>query len=268
MTIADNDQSTTDTTAPSLGSFSLSTTSVNTSISAQSITVTAQITDDMSGLVSSNSYAIARFQSPSGQQSVSVLLDSSDRTSGTAQNGIYSDRLTVPQFSEAGIWTLDYFSLRDAVGNRKSLYLADLQLLGFPTQFTVVGSPDTTAPSLGSFSLSTTSVNTSISAQSITVTAQITDDMSGLVSSNSYAIARFQSPSGQQSVSVLLDSSDRTSGTAQNGIDSDRLTVPQFSEAGIWTLDYFSLRDAVGNRKSLYLADLQLLGFPTQFTVI
>ncbi|GCL39658.1 hypothetical protein SR1949_47860 [Sphaerospermopsis reniformis] len=99
VTIADNDQSTTDTTAPSLGSFSLSTTSVNTSTAAQSITVTAQITDDMSGLVSgslSSGYGGVSFKSPSGQQSAYVLLNYSDRTSGTSQNGIYSDTLTIP----------------------------------------------------------------------------------------------------------------------------------------------------------------------------
>ena len=39
-----------------------------------------------------------------------------------------------PQFSETGIWRVDFVSLTDALGNVQSYYTTALAQLGFPTK--------------------------------------------------------------------------------------------------------------------------------------
>jgi hypothetical protein len=43
------------------------------------------------------------------------------------------------------------------------------------------------------------------------------------------------------------------------------MTLPQYSEAGTWKLDYISVYDEVGNRRRLSYDDASNLGFPTTF---
>jgi hypothetical protein len=170
--------------------------------------------------------------------------------------------VTVPRYSEQGTWTADYFEFRDKVGNDRVLRTADLSVAGFPTTFTQTGPGDTTAPALASFSFSPTTVDTSASAQTITVTAQITDDLAGV----EFGAFQFESPSNQ-SISVYFDSNNRVSGTALDGTYVKNVTVPRYSEQGTWTADYFEFRDKVGNDRVLRTADLSVAGFPTTFTV-
>jgi hypothetical protein len=250
-----------DITPPSLEAFSLSPTSINTLSSDQAITAAAHITDDRAGA----SLSVARFRSPSGVQFVDANFYVQDRVSGTPKDGTYSYSMTVPQFAEHGTWTLEFFYLSDAATNATFLSAAQVAALGFPTTFQQTGAGDTAPPSLEGFSLSPTSIDTSSSAQTITATAHITDNLAGIVHGAGLAEARFRSPSGQF-VNAPFYSEQRVSGTAQDGIYSYDMTVPQFSEEGTWTLEYFYLSDAATNATFLSAAQVAALGFPTTFT--
>jgi hypothetical protein len=59
--------------------------------------------------------------------------------SGTMLDGVFRYDLTLPQFSEQGTWTVEYFLLVDQVGNTDRLYQGDLTAAGMPTTFTVTG---------------------------------------------------------------------------------------------------------------------------------
>jgi serine protease len=144
---------------------------------------------------------------------------------------------------------------------------AQLDAAGLPTTFTQTGSvTDTTPPQLQSFSLSQSSVDTSSSSQTITLTAHITDDLSGLAgNSGPPSGVSFVSPSGHQSVSAMFNTSNRSSGTAQDGIYQTTMTVPQYAEPGTWTVQNFILGDQVGNVQFLDKAQLDAAGMPTSF---
>jgi len=246
-----------DVESPNVASFDFDPKAINTSTSSQEIDFTTRLTDDMSGL----DRAQVRFESPSESQSVSVSFTSSDRISGNELDGVYSESVSLPQYSEPGTWELDYMSLYDEVGNRKQLSKNDMIDLGFPTTFEVISVGDAESPDTVSFEFDPKSVGTSTSSQVITVTARLTDDMSGL----DRAQVRFESPSESQSVSVSFTSSDRISGNELDGVYEDTMTLPQYSEPGTWKLDYISLYDNVGNRKQLSKEDVAALGFPTTF---
>jgi hypothetical protein len=59
--------------------------------------------------------------------------------SGTMLDGVFRYDLTLPQFSEQGTWTVEYFLLVDQVGNTDRQYQGDLTAAGMPTTFTVTG---------------------------------------------------------------------------------------------------------------------------------
>jgi hypothetical protein len=61
------------------------------------------------------------------------------RVSGTATDGVYEFRLTLPQFSEQGTWFLQSGRVADGVGNEATLTRAELEATGIPTTFEVKG---------------------------------------------------------------------------------------------------------------------------------
>ena len=119
------------------------------------------------------------FISPSGQ-AVYTMLDGTKRVSGSPQDGWYEATITVPQFAEQGTWKTQGISLYDQVGNRRYLTAADMEAAGLPTSFAQTGAiADASAPQLLSFTVTPDSVDTSESSRTITLTAHITDDLTG-----------------------------------------------------------------------------------------
>ncbi len=126
-----------DTEPPQLVNFSFAPTSVDTSTSSQDITFTWEITDDIAGLLSCCSPTQLLFKSPSGAQSQHTSVTPLNLISGSAINGIYESVLTLPQYSETGVWQIEYLMVVDEIGNSQYLYSADLTSMGFNTELTV-----------------------------------------------------------------------------------------------------------------------------------
>jgi hypothetical protein len=128
---------------------------------------------------------------------------------------------------------------------------------------------DVEAPQLQSLSWTPSSVNTSTGAQTITVTARITDDLAGNAGPpylSSASQISFKSPSGSQSVWAMLADAERVSGTALDGTVRYSMTVPAFAESGVWTVEHLLLADQAGNTRWLSASQLAGSGFPTTFT--
>ena len=249
-----------DTTPPSLVALSFSAASVNVSAAAQNLTVTATITDDLSGF----NYGNIQFTSPSGQTTGGFASGFFTRISGTNFNGGYQVAVPFPRFSEPGVWTASVY-LRDNAGNTITLQSATLVSLGFPGALAVIDStPDTTPPTLLGASFSPSSINTSAGPQAITVSLQVADSQSGAFFSNSSScvVNVYLSRAGtSQTLSLILYGSNFTlvSGTAQNGVWQATLTMPQYS-GGNWALNQVCLSDAVTNRTFLTSTQLTAMG--------
>lgn len=267
-----------DTTPPQLVSLSLSATNLEVSDSNQAILITARITDDLSGMtapspgVSGVAFLSMEFLSPSRSQQASVGFGAGQRTSGNERDGIYTNQLVLPRYSESGLWTAQYASLRDAVGNERTLDYAAFVRLGIPAELNVTGNSDTSPPSFISLSFSPDSVDTS-SSNRVQFTARLQDDLSGIAPDTgnydrfSHTRAEFRSPSGRQGFSVIFFSSGRISGDAQDGVYTNSVLLPEPREPGVWTLESLSVRDAAGNQATLSGGQLLALGFPMNLTV-
>ncbi len=246
-----------DTTPPTIASFDFNPKAVDTSTSSQEITVTARLTDDLSGF----SQGYFRFQSRSKIQDIGAWFSSYERTSGNELDGTYERKITLPQYSEPGTWRLSSIELRDNVGNWKYISGVEVEALGIPTEFEVESVGDTTPPTIASFDFNPKAVDTSTSSQEITVTARLTDDLSGF----SQGYFRFQSPSKVQDIGAWFSTYERTSGNEIDGTYERKINVPQYSESGTWRLSSIELRDDVGNWKYISGVEVEALGIPTTF---
>jgi hypothetical protein len=270
---------TSDTNPPECLSFSFSPDSVDTS-STNRIQFTTRLKDDLSGIAPDTgsydffSYTRAEFRSPSGLQGFSVIFYSTGRISGDALDGVYTNSVLLPEFREPGLWTLESISAHDAAGNQASWSGAKLLALGFPTSLTITGMGDTNAPLLAGFSLTPTNLNTTHSGQSVLVTVQVTDDLSGFgipppftAGSSGGASAVFTSPSGRQSAGVGLGPSFPSSGVVLETGFTNSMNLPRYSEPGLWLLRYVAITDKAGNHRQLDLATVRNLGLPYSFMV-
>jgi len=245
-----------DASPPALVDFSFTPSTVDVSSGPATVQVTIHATDDVSGI----DYVSSYFISPSGEQR--VYFSTRNLVSGTINDGVYSDTMTVPQFSEAGTWATERICLRDNLVKDNCIYTSELQAAGFPTQLTVSsGAPDTSPPALVDFSFTPSTVDVSSGPATVQVTIHATDDVSGI---DNVSIT-FLSPSGDQR--VHFSTRNLVSGTINDGVFSDTMTVPQFSEAGTWTTDRVCIRDNLGKDNCIYNSELQAAGFPTHLTV-
>lgn len=243
----------TDSTAPNLTSLSIAPAQVDTTSSAGTVTVTSAITDDISGFAS----GYVEFDSPSGNQ---IEYGHFELISGTNLNGTYHAVVTFPMSSEPGTWTITSVSVQDTANNTRYYSTSQLQGLGFPTTVQIVSTQtDVNPPVLNGLAISPAAVDTKSNSANITVTAQVSDDATGVTS----GWVKFYSPSEKQSALANLQ---RTSGTNLNGTYQAVVTIPAHSEAGTWTI-VGSLQDNASNSVYYSTAQLQTLGFPTTIEV-
>ena len=241
-----------DVTPPTLVALSFGASSINVSSAPQMLTVTATITDDLSGV----DYGYITFVSPSNQSFTGGFY----RTSGTDLNGQYQAAVSFPLFVEAGTWNASVY-LQDNAGNHVTYSAATLASLGFPSTLTVIDTnPDTTPPTLLGASFSPSKIDTSSGPQTVTLSLEVSDSQSGVSFSQPYyTFAVTLSPVGAGGTGPVqyISGFDFTlvSGTPQNGVWQATKNMPQYS-GGNWVMTQLTLHDAVGN--SVYLTPTQL----------
>lgn len=272
-----------DRTAPELVSLSFSTTNtVNTSDSGQTITLTARMRDELSGLRGGGTDAQGRpnpngpfvtFYSPSRTQSAQARLF--DIVSGDEHDAVVTGTIFLPRYSESGTWRFESAFLSDAIRNTRMTDLGAALAQGFATEFTVTGQGDTNAPQVRALDFFPRRIDASLSSQVVTFTIRTMDDLSGFSDSSASihasgaASATFVSPSKKQSASVSVDFFNVVGGAPPelDTVKTNSLFLPQYSETGVWTLAGLAVRDVTGNTTALESRDLRRLGFPTELAV-
>jgi hypothetical protein len=220
-----------DSTAPQLLDLTVSETSYDTSTAPVTLTFTAHITDDLSGL---------HDMSVEGG-GAAVSFSAANRISGDALDGVYQASTVVPQYTSPGTSDLQA-TMQDNVGNWRTLHAADLAAMGFPSQLTETGPGDDSSPVVSNLSLSEISVDTSAGPVAIWLTVHVSDDMSGLSSAQFHLVG----PEGQDILAVT-DPTFRTTGDRMSGDYQIPITLPQWAAQGTWTIDRVFVIDRAGN---------------------
>jgi hypothetical protein len=133
--------------------------------------------------------------------------------------------------------------------------------MGFDVTVEVTSTPDTTPPTLVALSVDPTAVDATAGPQTVTATATITDDLSGVSDLHSDFRILFGSPSGSHAAVGFFQHTSGDEFTAQ-------FTIPQFAEGGLWRPSFVILRDQVGNILFLSNSDLQSMGFDVTVEVV
>lgn len=238
-----------DITAPTLVSYGVSPAVVDVTTGDAALTITSQFTDDLSGF----ERAVLVYTDPGFGWLIFAEIDATHRTSGDALSGTYSTDIVIPEYSKAGTWSLFTFSAQDADGNSDSTPPSPAS-----ANFDVISVEDLGEPTLVSIAATPSAIDVTAGPVNVTLTMQITDDVSGF----DQADVNFESPSGSESVFVTVDASHRISGDALNGTYERTVSFPQLSEAGVWIVESVVPRDEYG-----YSIDISNANLPSPPTV-
>ena len=206
-----------------------------------------QITDDDSGFSFGNLF----LYNQAGEFIESIYFDGTQRTSGGPLNGSYTITMEVPRYADPGTWRVDAL-VDDVATNRRNLGGPDPGNTPFPPlsvmTFTLVntGAVDNSPPSLVTHSMYPTAVNVASASAALNFTFECVDTPAGI----NYGFIYPHTPNGAIRYDLLkyFSDSDRTAGDSNSGVYQTTLTLPQGSEAGIWTFEVF-LQDKVGNNQ-------------------
>jgi len=173
----------------------------------------------------------------------SAIFDAGNRISGTNTDGVYQATLYFAQYAPQGEMPVRV-DLWDLLSNHRALTSADLAAAGMPAEVDQVGLGDAAGPQLVSMSLPGDTVDTSSSAQTLSMDLRITDDMSGFAD----GAVTWVSSDGMQTIEGYVDGpSDRVSGDTIDGNYVVQIPFPRGSEQGSWTVQGYSLTDHAGN---------------------
>jgi hypothetical protein len=251
-----------------LASIALSPLTVEVSAGPGPLSVSLNLTDDLSGVRSVKITAV----SSSGKQEQSAVLP---LLAGDNLSGVWQGALIIPQFSEAGLWRVKSVEVRDGVGNMARFDNSALETMGLPSDFTILSSPeDIEPPQLTRINLtpspSPSPVDVSTRAHTITITLDLTDNLSGIdfmIDRSSSFQMELRSPITTQLRPLTNHDFTLVAGTAQNGTWQTKLDLPQFSEEGLWFVSSLTISDHVNNKLFLSQAELVTRGFPANFAV-
>ncbi len=225
-----------------------------------SATFTVTATDDMSGVQSVVIFFDKAISYLDGQGNVQIASGVSLESSG---GNSYSITQQLSQFASPGTYHVTEMQLRDKAGNLANYNAGALDALGINRTFTLTGgTPDSSAPVPNALGVPS-NVNLNTVAPTATISANVTDDVSGVYSVVVFfdkAISYVDSGDNVQTASGFsLD-------PAGNGTFSHTEQVSQFASPGVYHVTEMQARDKAGNLKIYNAADLAALGFNTSFT--
>ena len=248
-----------DVTGPELVEVTLTPMEVDVSDGPGLITLSVKGIDDSSGI----DWISATLTSPSGEQT-HCFCNGLPLSSGTYTDGVFTRSITIPQYSEAGTWTIEYINVVDSVNNSRNYGVGELVNLGLSPSFEVsTTKEDVTTPEIVGVTLTPTEVNVSDGPGLITMSIEATDDLSGI----DWISATLTSPSGEQT-HCFCNGLPLTSGSHTDGVFTRSITLPQYSEAGTWSIDYININDSVNNSQHYSAGRLTNLGLASYFEVV
>jgi len=264
---------------PQVVSFDFTPRTVNVSTTSKQVTITARLKDLASGvdptsvkcsfnlIISDPEYGYSYFSGAGVQATLT-------RSAGTANDGTYTGKVTIPRYAVAGAWGVQFECQDTAQGvtshnpfiyepfrTGNFLYVdavypfSEKLPAGAPTTLTVQSSlEDTDGPAV-SASASSSGMDVSETSDALTIEANVTDNLSGVAS----VVVEIQTPSDPDLWWMWTPPNTRTlpmtrtSGTQMDGSYQLEVPIPRYAAAGSWS---FTVRatDNAGNTGSQYLS--------------
>ncbi|UEG49641.1 T9SS type A sorting domain-containing protein [Ferruginibacter lapsinanis] len=242
-----------DNSAPSITSINFSPQTIDVTNGAADVTITVNVTDNISGA----KMVVPNIQLPGGN----AMGQSATLISGTTLNGVWQAVITIPQYSQPGNATMYAVSLYDSANNNATPFYADLVNQNLNADFQIISNTiDNSAPSITSINFSPQTVDITNGAADVTITVNVTDNISGA----KMVVPNIQLPGG----SGMGQSATLISGTTLNGVWQAVITIPQYSQPGTATMYAVSLYDSTNNNAIPFYADLVNQNLNTTFQIV
>lgn len=269
-----NEATTQDIEAPTIDDYAFDKVSVDTTDSAETLTMYARFSDALTSIndefppkiqfVPENDPGFAYTENvefeftlmESGCDSLPESLDV-DGLVGCGDNtdGIYEATVEIPRYSSGGTWNVEgVWNLSDILGNQ---FDED----GFEASFNNTSTTyDTDAPIINSINITPSSFETVDGPQTVTIEMEIEDDLAG-VNVEGVSLAN-----GIRSVTSMFDAywnetTQLTSGSLTEGTFTMEVIFPQGATKGFWVVGAIDVTDILGRVRRYTTTELSL-GFP------
>jgi hypothetical protein len=130
---------TSDSAAPKILELDLTPDSVDVRSNSQTVSFTARVTDEASGVSRVTLYLFPGFTDY-------IIPLKLERISGDGNDGIYIGMITIVAFETARTWNLTGIESSDAAGNKIFISGSQFAQLGFATSFQVISNSPPTPP--------------------------------------------------------------------------------------------------------------------------
>lgn len=226
-----------DNAAPWIVSAELSRTSVDSSVSDQSVQVTLHITDELMGVDTVGcSIMFDGARAATGYQRAT-------RTSGDAIDGTYTCNVTIPVGGSTGRWGLN-IDTRDRAGNMgmanqtaQGKWHSNLpEIMDQSPEHWIeqTGVGDLTSPRITAPTFSKTEIDTSAGSDTFNLDVTVTDDFSGV---KSLRCSPRHNAVENMAITIVVT---KLSGTATDGVWRCAVTLPQNSGQGKWSMSVWA----------------------------
>jgi hypothetical protein len=266
-----NEATTEDVQAPVIEDYVFDKESIDTTDSADTLTMYARFSDNLTGVsdefppniqfVPENDPGFAYTESAqfqfslmeSGCDSLPAGLDVEGLVGcGDSMDGIYEASVEIPKYSSGGLWNVEgVWNLKDLLGN----YFDENGLeASFNNTSTVY---DTDAPTITDITITPSSFETVDGSQTVTIQMEIEDDLAG-VSLEGVGLA-----SGIRSVLSMFDAywnetTELTNGTLTDGTFTMEVIFPQDATKGFWVVGPIDVTDVLGRVRRYTTTELSL----------
>lgn len=263
LTVANSDP---DSVGPAVSVTALTPRSIDVTTSSKSVQVSVRVVDAKSGVsdlgICLLQPGVATSSNPDPLFDTVACDEGVSRVSGTARDGIWSTKLTVPKGSPGGVYNLSVFA-EDRIGNELSYYGPEAyqahegwsgsetrrELPGATSRLEVKGpGRDTKPPTLTDVTLSKSSVSTATGDAKIHVRARV-KDASGANAGVDDVVAEVLGGGSSSDPSFPRATLRRTSGTVFDGWWEGDVTISQGTPAGTYHL-WIAITDRGGNNQS------------------
>jgi hypothetical protein len=232
-----------DRRAPRLTGLDFMAPTADVTRSHASVDIRLQITDDLAGF----SNGFLGLVSVDGNESVFTEFSNHDLVQGNVLDGTYTVTAILPRGAIPGSWTVDYLSLTDNQYNER-YYSHGLPPGVTPTHLTVESDGRRERPVLRGVEVvlpdELNELDTWAGDQTISVRIMVTQPEPHQPNEwNEVGSVGLRSPSGTQYLWSDFSRGHLVEGNAVEGTYEIVFRLPQFSEEGMWQVDYVELED-------------------------
>ncbi len=249
--------------APRLTGLSISPTTVDTSAGPATVQVKFEAEDALSGLA----YPIAAVATPGWEPHGGHFPRGWETWpirsgAGTPEKGTWVETLPLAEMAKPGTYGIRSVNIWDRAGNELTYDAAELEALGFPTEFTETGAGDTTPPEIAGLRVEPGSVGAS---RSWDVYVHLSDDLSGFAGPWEYPHRTIEDITmeidGPQTFGWGYYWPVRVDGTDRDGSWEIRADVDPLSPPGAYSIGALIATDRAGNTTALRGSDLESRGW-------